>query len=153
MQIHVPIPFIVFALFFSSPPSRNSDPGSHGRLFSPLPATVHALQFYREKISALSSLVDSRRIAATQPRRSERLFPFFLCTFISLYIVCTRRSQQMILSCFGYIANKFKISPRRDSNSRTNTTIYSSIRGLPLDHRGDRFTPPMCSPEPTFILL
>ena len=32
-------------------------------------------------------------------------------------------------------ANKFKISPRRDSNSRTNT---SRIRGLPLVHRGDR---------------
>ena len=29
------IPFIIFALLFSLPPSRNSDPGSHGRLFSP----------------------------------------------------------------------------------------------------------------------
>ena len=28
----------------------------------PLPTTVRALHFYREKISALSSLVDSRRI-------------------------------------------------------------------------------------------
>ena len=28
----------------------------------PLPSTVHALHFYRENISALSSLVDSRRI-------------------------------------------------------------------------------------------
>ena len=35
-------------------------------------------------------------------------------------------------SCFIF-ANKFEISPRRDSNSRTNT---SSIRGLPLVHRG-----------------
>ena len=35
---------------------------------------------------------------------------------------------------FAYI---FKISPRRDSNARTNT-INSSIRGLPLVHRGDR---------------
>ena len=34
-----------------------------------------------------------------------------------------------------FIADKFEILPRRDSNSRTKT---SSIRGLPLDHRGDR---------------
>ena len=46
------IPFIIFALLFSLPPSRNSDPGSHGRLFS---TTVRVLHFYREKISALSS--------------------------------------------------------------------------------------------------
>ena len=32
------------------------------------------------------------------------------------------------------VINKLKISPRRDSNSRTNT---SCIRGLPLVHRGD----------------
>ena len=38
----------------------------------------------------------------------------------------------MILFIF---ANKFKIQPRRDSNSRINT---SSIRGLLLVHRGDR---------------
>ena len=29
------IPFIIFALLFSLPPSRNSDPGSHSMLFSP----------------------------------------------------------------------------------------------------------------------
>ena len=28
------IPFIVFVLLFSLPPSRNPDPGSHSRLFS-----------------------------------------------------------------------------------------------------------------------
>ena len=48
--------------FCSLPPSRNSDLGSHNRLFSPLSTTVRALHFYREKNSALSSLVDSRRI-------------------------------------------------------------------------------------------
>ena len=56
------IPFIIFTLLFSLPPSRNSDTGSHSRLFSPLATTVRALHFYCEKISALSSLVDSRRI-------------------------------------------------------------------------------------------
>ena len=90
------------------PCSRNSDPGSHGR--------VRALHFYREKISALSSLVDSRRIVLTR--------------------AINRRSQQLILFFYFYFANTFKISPRRDSNSRTNTS--SSIRGLPLVHRGDR---------------
>ena len=52
-----PMPFIMFALLFSLPPSRSSDPGSHSRLFPPLPTTVRALHFYRAKISALSSLV------------------------------------------------------------------------------------------------
>ena len=78
---------------------------------SPLPTTVRALHFYREKISALASLVDSRRIVLTHARRSQQLILFFI------------------------FANKLKISPRRDSNSRTNT---SSIRGLPLVHRGER---------------
>ena len=68
----------------------------------PLPTTVRAFHFYREKISALSSLVDSRRIVLTHARRSQQLILFFI------------------------FANIFKISPRRDSNSRTNTT---SIRG------------------------
>ena len=31
------IPFIIFVPFFSLPPSRNSDPGSHSRRFSPPP--------------------------------------------------------------------------------------------------------------------
>ena len=62
------IPFIIFALLFSLPPSRNSDPGSHSSLFPPLPTTVRALHCCREKISALSSLVDSRRIVPTHAR-------------------------------------------------------------------------------------
>ena len=36
--------------FFPLPPSRNSDAGSHSRLFSPLPTTVRALHLYREEI-------------------------------------------------------------------------------------------------------
>ena len=53
----------MFALPFSLHPSRNSDPGSHGAGSSPpLPTTVRALHFYRDKISANSSLVDSRRV-------------------------------------------------------------------------------------------
>ena len=45
---------------------------------SPLPPTVRVLHFYREKISALSSLVDSRRIVLTHARRSQRLLLFIL---------------------------------------------------------------------------
>ena len=98
---------------FSFPPSRNSDPGSHSRLFSPpTPQYGSRLAFLsREDFS--SSLVDSRRIVLTH----------------------ARRSQQLILFSFFFSANKFKISPRRDSNSRTN---FSSIRGIQLDHRGDQ---------------
>ena len=80
--------------------------------FPPLPTTVRALHFYREKISALSSLVDSRRIVLTHARGALSSWSFSF-----------------------FFSNKFKISPRRDSNSRTNT---SSIPGLPLVHRGDR---------------
>ena len=45
---------------------------------SPLPTInrVRALHFYREKLSALSSLVDSRRIVLTHGRRSQQLIPF-----------------------------------------------------------------------------
>ena len=84
----------------------------------PLPTTVRALHFYPEEISALSSLVNSRRIVRTHARRSQQLilFFFFFCKWI-------------------------QISPRRDSNSRINT---SSIRGLPLVHRGDRPLDMMC---------
>ena len=71
------IPLITFALLFSLPPSRNSDPGSHSRLFSPPHTTVRALLFDREKISALSSLVDSRRIVPTHARRFQQLILFY----------------------------------------------------------------------------
>ena len=58
----------------------------------PLPTTVRALHFYRENISALSSLVDSRRIVLTDARRSQQLILFFI------------------------FATKFEVWPRRDSN-------------------------------------
>ena len=40
--------------FFSLPPRRKSDPGSHSKAGSspPLPTTVRALRSYREKVSA-----------------------------------------------------------------------------------------------------
>ena len=77
----------------------------------PPSTTVRALHFYREKIPALSSLVGKRRIVLAH--------------------AINRRSQQ-IVDPFLIFANKFQVSPRRDSNSRTNTTKGGSIRGLPL---------------------
>ena len=73
---------------------------------------------YREKISALSSLVGLRRTAVlTHARHSATVVDPFI------------------------FANKLKISSRRDSNSRTNTIISAgSDRGLPREHRGDRLT-------------
>ena len=62
------IPFMTFALLVLLLYSRSSDPGSHCRSFSPLPSrdlALLALHFYREKLSALPSLVDSRRIVPT----------------------------------------------------------------------------------------
>ena len=109
VYIYIPIPFIIFALL-SLLPSRNSDPGAHSRLFSS-PHYGSWLAFYREKMSALSSLVDSRRTVCLPTLGALSNWSFFI------------------------FANKFRNSPRRDSNSRPNT---SSIRGLPLDHRGDQ---------------
>ena len=67
---------LIFYLLFSFLPSRNSDAGPHSRLNSPLSTTVRAFHFYRDKTSALSSLVDSRRIEPTHARRSEQMILF-----------------------------------------------------------------------------
>ena len=44
------IPFIIFALLSLSLHSRNSDPGSQSRLFSPLPTTVRAFIFIARRV-------------------------------------------------------------------------------------------------------
>ena len=94
--------------FLSLVPSRNSDPGSHSRLFCPL--------------------------AFFFARRFQLFLPS--STRVEVYLP-TLGALSSFLSFFFIFANNFKISPRRDSNSRTNTT-NSSIRGLPLDHPSDR---------------
>ena len=78
----------------------------------PPSTTVRALHFYREKISGLSSLADSRRIGLTHARRSQQFFGLI------------------------FVVKKIRTLPRRHSNSRTNS---GSIRGVPLVHRGYRF--------------
>ena len=90
-----------------SPSSRNSDPGSHSRLFSPPTHYGSCLPF----LYFSSSLVDSRRIVLTHARRSQQFIPSLFCKQIQ------------------------NLAWRRHSSSRTNTTSRS-IRGLPLVHRG-----------------
>ena len=71
------IPFFVFALLLLSP-SRNSDPGSHSRLFSPPPLQfVRSIFIAREDFSSFLP----RRLASnsllTHARRSQQLLvPF-----------------------------------------------------------------------------
>ena len=63
---------------FLLPPSRISSPGSHRRLFSPLPTTVRALHVYRERTSDLLS--SSTRVELCRPTvgalNSRSLFCF-----------------------------------------------------------------------------
>ena len=62
------IPFILFGLLFVSPSSYNSRSSDQGHIAGsspPSPLRFIALHLYREKISALPSLADSRRIDAT----------------------------------------------------------------------------------------
>lgn len=90
-SIRVCILIIKFTLRFSLlPTSRNSDPGSRSKLSSPFPTTVRDLHLcYREKTSALSPLVDLRRIAQTKPAIKAFYNPFVSPSsiFVALYQV------------------------------------------------------------------
>ena len=101
----------------SLPPSHNSDPGSHSRLSSP-PSPQRFVPCI---------FIASWKFQLFLPSSTRRVE---LCLS-----TLARPSLQFVLFLFIFFANKFRISPRRDSNSRTNT---SSIRGLLLVHRGDR---------------
>ena len=74
-----PVYYLRLSIPYLVSPSRNSDPGPHCRLFSPPTHDGSCLAFFREKISALSSLVDSHRIVVTHARRSQQLILFFSC--------------------------------------------------------------------------
>ena len=116
--------------FCSLPPSRNSDPGSHSRLFCPPPP----LRF-----------VPCIFIA----RRFQLFIPSSTHVELCLPTLGALSSSSFFFPPFFIFANKFKISPRRGSNSRTNT---SSIRGLPLVHRGDRLYVYTSISPPNFTL-
>ena len=77
------IPFIIFALpFFLFLPVVTEIRGHRASSSAPLPSTVRALHFYRQKDFS-SSLVDSRRIVLTHARRSQQLI-FFLFLFLQI---------------------------------------------------------------------
>ena len=103
---------------YSRPPSSITQ--IRGHIAGPLPPPHYGtcLNFYREKNSALSSLVDSRRIVPTHAaRRFQQLVnPFFSHFFLQ-------------------IIKPTKLTTRWLFNSRTNASINSVT---PLDHRGDR---------------
>ena len=83
--------------FYSLPPSRNSDPGSHSRLLSP-PAHYGSCLAFLSREDFSSSLVDSRRIVLTHARRSQRLIIFFL-----FFAFCKKKSKKKTKSRHGGI--------------------------------------------------
>ena len=133
---------IMFALLFPLPLTRNSNPGSHSRLFFPSPLrTVRALHFYREKTWALSSLVDSRRIVPTHARRSQQLTILF---FVFLFWfakkkkispgwdsqhsrVTTRKPGRPMISC-GWTAENLHLPVYADSASKSGVCHVSLIK-------------------------
>ena len=114
--------------------SRNSDPGSHSRIFSPLPATVGALHFYHDK-KLSSSLVDSRRIVPTHStvrRRSQQLMLY--TRYIRLQNIT--KTQSILLIADYSVITLCMISQRRDQKRKTSGTcrhkeIKSSSWNLP----------------------
>ena len=78
-------PFHLLSSRYYRPPSLSVLTQIRGRIAGPtpssllLPTTASGFIFYRENTSALSCLVDSRRIVRTHAaRRSQHLFFFFL---------------------------------------------------------------------------
>ena len=119
------------ALLFSLPPSRNSDPESHSRLFSPLPTMVRALHFHREKIPALCSLVDSRRIVPTHATRSQQLILFFSpCFYLSYFLLSLQTDSKPYDTTAGFEVHD--LSGRVIRHSPRSTHYYfHSTRGFP----------------------
>ena len=100
-----------FAPIFLSPfYSRHSDPGHTSCSCTPLPTAVFVCIIF--------------------PKR----FQFFLPSWTRVEL-CLPTVGALSSWSFFIFANKFKISPREDSNSPTKS---SNIRGLPPDYRSDR---------------
>ena len=113
------------------------------------PFFVHHIYYVRPSIlSILFSLLVVTQIrghiaGSSPPLPALRFVPcFFIARRFQLFLPSSTRVELFLLALgalsswsFLIFANNFRISPQRDSNSRTNT---SSLRGLPLNHRGDR---------------
>ena len=72
--------FIIFALLLSLPPSRNSDPGSHSRLFSPpYPLRFVPCNFIGRRFQLFLPSSTRVELCFTHARRSQQLilFSFF----------------------------------------------------------------------------
>ena len=115
----LPSPFLLL------PRSRNSDPGLYSRRFHPLSTKVRALHSYEylENTSALSSLVNSGRIAPTHEVLLAVDSLLFFWKFTSHY-----------------------------GGIRTLTNA-SSVRDQPLNHRGDRLSSPLLVDYNLFPLI
>ena len=112
-----PIPLIVMLELLSSPPSSSITQlrGHIAASPSPSPHYNTGPNLYREKNSAFSSLVDSRRFVPTHAaRRFQQLVDIF---FSILYSSVNKYSQQR--------------SQRWLFNSRTNASINSSSIRVP----------------------
>ena len=98
-----------FLLFELPPYTRNSDPGSLSRLFSPVPTTVYAPPFYRDmtRSSTLFYLIDSHRV-------SIRVHPF------------TKNIYAVVLdyTTHGAFPGAKKLCPRNNNNSYSNAYYY-----------------------------
>ena len=102
------IPFIIFALLSLSLHSRNSDPGSQSRLFSPLPTTVRAFIFIARRVQHF--LPSSTRV--------EFCLPTLLSALGNNWCLSRKKA---LCACVGVRTRDFPISV---------------VSRLPLNHRG-----------------
>ena len=117
------------------PPSSNSDPGSHSRSSSPLPTTVRAFIFYREKSLEFSSLVDSRPIAHGNKNTST----CSTCAGSQCFLnTCIAASHPMLehMRCFIQHVQCFSVyfSSTHPSNEKTVRCYYLSTKCIASTH-------------------
>ena len=90
------IPFIIFAhlLLLSLLPTRNSDPGSHRKLFYPLPATVHTQVWPWQNIIASFFLLSCLYISVQRDS-----FPIIPSAVSSIFVIipCTTATVWRII--------------------------------------------------------
>ena len=112
-NIHPPIPFVILALLL---PSLLVVTQIRGHIGGPPPPSPLR---YNNAFTFIA-------------RRIQHFLPS--STRVDLYLPTLLGALSSLSFCCIFV-NKVKISPRWESNSRTNAT---NIRGQPLDHRGGR---------------
>ena len=132
-NIKIPVSVVIFALPFSLPPSRNSDPGSHGRLFSPLPTTVRSAKILQPFLPLLTRVeLCWPTLLNNRPTFSSRQYSFFMLIF---YFKKARRSRgySTLLNTIGnsvIIIDKF--SPFASSIARAVGVVTPAKTGSRL---------------------